>query len=697
MKTETFLNRLKPILVSGYEKATAILFATGKGICRWYGGLSDVGRGRVQGMIGACILLGSLSLLWPKTPPKPRAETMKAIEDTQARMAEIARQSQDAAHAPPRPSPSAVSLPAKTEFPPSVAISGQPLPPLADRFSNEVVSWDAPVTSTVRFLVDQPASQQDWNVDAFHVQDNLAVAGESVLYCGPGGWFYEQQLAIPGDDDSYTTRPGRLPVRIVGKRILVGDPSARRGSGVVHVFERTADGWKPTARLAASDAHPEGNFGCSIDGEGDFVVVGARSQATDPTGNSGNHGKGCVYLFHLKEQGWNEVARWHAGPNSQGFGFMVRMAGEHIAASGWVDSGPAILVGRIENQTIHPVAKLNQRTHGIAANPSFAFDGATLVCRGDGEISRPGPSRGAERALVFESAEGSWRQIAELIAPDYHELDNPVKGFGAACEVDQGLMLVNRITTGGKLSPYVFQRDGSGNWHPLKVAKGGDRPEGDAAPLLLKTLAGPDRFASLHMGNDRFDFHECRQGGAAKGPCPEIALKRIHPSCAEKEGDLLRQIGRKEPYTGEVYQYSLKTGVKIYQGSFEQGKKSGLHTTWFPTGRVNKEENFRKGLRHGKNFTYNEHGEWVIAFIYENDACVKNLDQGREDVSPNRGTIPLENILGPIPQIQIQPPDGVGSGEAYDPDQDDRMRKYRQQQNDRRGALGLPPVGAGGR
>ena len=690
MKSYTFLSSFKQILVSGLEKATAIVLAAGRAVCRWYGGLTDVGRGRVQGMIGAAVIVGALSLLWPKTPPKPRAETMKAIEDAQARIAEIARQSREAVQAPPRSVPPvpAPSTP-KTSPPPAVTTLPEALPPAADRYTNEAVSWDSPVASTVRFLLKQPASPNDWHVDSFHVQGNTAVAGVSVLCCGPAGWFYEKKLKIPDDDDSYVTRPGRLPVRVVGKRILVGDPAARRGSGVVHVFERTSDGWAPTARLAASDAHPEGNFGCSIDGEGDFVLVGAHSQTATPAGPSGNRGGGVVYLFQLNEKGWNEIARWTGGPNSQHFGSMVRMAGSRVAASGWVDSGPAILIGQVENQSIRMAGKLDRKAHGLAANPRFAFDGSTLVCKGEASIAKPGATRGAERVLAFETVDGSWRQVAELTAPDYNELDNPVRGFGATCEVSGRLMMIGRVDS-GRLIPYTFQKDDRGHWHPVNVAKGGDRPSGKAGRLLLATLAGPDRFASLHMDGENFDFHECRREGEIKGPCPDIALNRIHSSFVEQDGKIIRQVGQKDPFTGEVYNFSLETGVKIFQGTYKDGKANGRHLTYFPNGRRHYDAQYADGLRDGEFWTFDEDGKIVTGHLYLKDKIDRNLMPNPEPADRQPAVDPLAELRGGRPQIQIEMPVDPGNNGDFDPANDDRMRQFKEQQNARRAALGLP-------
>ena len=137
-------------------------------------------------------------------------------------------------------------------------------------------------------------------------------------------------------------------VAIDGDTIVVGAPQDRDGglwSGSVHVFTKPAGGWATateTAKLTASDAAVGDFFGTSVAIDGDTVVVGARGDDADAwTWNSAS-----VYVFTKPAGGWataTETARLTASDAAAEdyFGFTVAVAGDTIVGGAAGDNNGA--------------------------------------------------------------------------------------------------------------------------------------------------------------------------------------------------------------------------------------------------------------------------------------------------------------------------------------------------------------------
>ncbi len=86
-----------------------------------------------------------------------------------------------------------------------------------------------------------------------------------------------------------------------------GDDDGGSSSGAAYVFQRnhaTADGWDQVAKLVASDARSDDDFGNSVDISHGTVVVGARRKGIGEVG--------AAYVFQRNEGGadaWGEVVK----------------------------------------------------------------------------------------------------------------------------------------------------------------------------------------------------------------------------------------------------------------------------------------------------------------------------------------------------------------------------------------------------
>ena len=123
--------------------------------------------------------------------------------------------------------------------------------------------------------------------------------------CAPSGFAQcspDTLFANDGDDDDgFGTA-----VSVSGDVALVGAPFddvVAGDSGSAYLFERTALGWNPSARLTPNDGAADDWFGWSVAVEGGTAEIGAPGDG-DPGASSGS-----VYVFQRTALGWIQVAK----------------------------------------------------------------------------------------------------------------------------------------------------------------------------------------------------------------------------------------------------------------------------------------------------------------------------------------------------------------------------------------------------
>ena len=111
-------------------------------------------------------------------------------------------------------------------------------------------------------------------------------------------------------------------VAIAAEMVAVGKTLTADGPGKVYIYGQSAEGtWGEHQRLSASDALTENdNFGRSLAGDSRRLFVGASGSGA---------GRGAVYVFALRQDGWNQVARLAAGDAEA-----ARYFGTGVAADG---------------------------------------------------------------------------------------------------------------------------------------------------------------------------------------------------------------------------------------------------------------------------------------------------------------------------------------------------------------------------
>lgn len=162
--------------------------------------------------------------------------------------------------------------------------------------------------------------------------------GAAYIFTRSGtSWSLEQTL-LASDGASGDQFGGSVDMDETGTRVVIGaraDDTGASNNGQVYIFSRSGTTWSEEAVLSASDATSFSSFGSAvdIDGNGDYVVVGAEYQ--DKDGTITNSGK--IYIFERTNTSWSEIKTFRARDNhtDQWFGAAVSIQ----------DDGRSIAVG----------------------------------------------------------------------------------------------------------------------------------------------------------------------------------------------------------------------------------------------------------------------------------------------------------------------------------------------------------------
>jgi len=123
--------------------------------------------------------------------------------------------------------------------------------------------------------------------------------GEVIVYDWDGS-DYVEVASILDPSGARNTHFGTAAV-LDGDALLVGASSADDCAGRVYVFRRVGPTYVLSSTLKASDAAPNAHFGWSIAVDGDRMVVGAYTHATNGVCT------GKVYIYRRTGDTWTEV------------------------------------------------------------------------------------------------------------------------------------------------------------------------------------------------------------------------------------------------------------------------------------------------------------------------------------------------------------------------------------------------------
>ena len=273
-------------------------------------------------------------------------------------------------------------------------------------------------------------------------------------------------------------------VSIDGDTIVIGawyDTDQGSHSGSAYVFTRNTDGsfgWTQRAKLTASDAAANDNFGECVSVDGDTIVIGARW-------NDGQNGSAYVFTRNTAgslTSGWTQRAKLTASNGAAGdhFGISVTIDGDTIAIGAWGRTsyqGSAYIFTR--NTAGSLTSGWTQRAQLTASDGAasdmfggnLSIDGDTVVVGAHGDDDN-GSMSGS--AYVFTrdtpgSLTSGWTQLIKLTASDGAADDqfgnNPfIHGAGVAVDGDTIVIGAPLDDDNGASSGSVYTFNIEKNW-----------------------------------------------------------------------------------------------------------------------------------------------------------------------------------------------------------------------------------------
>ncbi len=196
-------------------------------------------------------------------------------------------------------------------------------------------------------------------------------------------------------------------VALSGTTALVGAWLTNYQTGAAYVFTESAGVWSQQAKLTASDAEPDSNFGYSVALSGTSALIGADGV---------NGAMGVAYVFTESAGVWSQQAElsapWGSDPSPYSyFGASVALSGTTavIGAYGAYGCGAAYLF--TESDGVWSQRSYEADPSGTAGDDfgiSVALSGTMVL------VGAPGADEGVGAAYSFSVANGGWTEQAEV-------------------------------------------------------------------------------------------------------------------------------------------------------------------------------------------------------------------------------------------------------------------------------------------
>lgn len=284
-------------------------------------------------------------------------------------------------------------------------------------------------------------------------------------------------------------------VALSGDTALIGT----QGEGA-YVFERHADGWRESVKLAAAGA-PTG-FGHRVAVDGDRAVVSASPNLVGDLAV-----RNSVHVFERAGDDWIEVAKLasHEQPSTDRFGSAVAIKGDVILVGAYKATldehapmqGAAYLYRRVGGQwQLSTVLSADDGRANEYFGMSVALDdGTALVGARDATIDRYRPRQGA--AYLFEDVGGRWAQSQKLFASD----GGDSFFFGSSVALDGGQALIGAPNTQGngqfQGAAYLYRRSDAG-FELVQKLRGTNGREIDQFGISV-ALSGPTALVGAYL------------------------------------------------------------------------------------------------------------------------------------------------------------------------------------------------------
>lgn len=305
--------------------------------------------------------------------------------------------------------------------------------------ANDAEEWDA-------FGVSVSMTEDCAIVGANGDDDDGHLSGSAYIFVMNGEEWTEQAKLTASDADE-EDQFGKS-VSICGYYATVGayeNDDDGSNSGSAYIFLRDGDEWTEQAKLTASDAGLVNRFGYSVSISGNYVIIGAP-------GNINNRERcGTAYIFVRNGNEWTEQDKLTASdPDRYGnFGCSVSINGDYAIVGAYCDNNEA---GRRAGSAyifVRDGEEWNEQSKLIASDAKTEDRfGLTVSISGDYAVVG---TMWEDKVYVFHKNVEEWSEVAILTANDFG-----VFVYGHALSIDNEYAIIGAGGPGYSGSAYVY-------------------------------------------------------------------------------------------------------------------------------------------------------------------------------------------------------------------------------------------------
>jgi len=272
------------------------------------------------------------------------------------------------------------------------------------------------------------------------------------------GWLEKQKL-IPSDG-SGNDRFGSA-VDIATYNAIIGayfdDSGSITNCGSAYIFTYDGSSWSQQAKLTASDADDDDEFGISVSIDGHYAIVGAHYD--DANGAQ----SGAAYIFHRSGVTWSQQAKITPSDAAAGDQFGRSVSMDVTADGDYVIVGAP---GKNSDQGFSYIFKRSdtswiQQTK-IGATNSKKLGYSVSICMPYVLMGAYGTNSNTGAAHIYELIGSSWYGKGALTASDGVSYDL----FGSSVAINHDYAICGSpghdLTYGGEGAAYIFEKPTSG-------------------------------------------------------------------------------------------------------------------------------------------------------------------------------------------------------------------------------------------
>lgn len=297
--------------------------------------------------------------------------------------------------------------------------------------------------------------------------------GSAYVYVRSGSAWLQQAKLTAADGKADGHFGGALALS--GSTALIGAYNAKvsyPSQGAAYVFVRSGNTWSQQARLTASDASDNDQFGTAVSLDGDTALV-----AADHTTTPDQLTRGTGYVFVRSGSVWSQQARLPPPDSMAHMGCSAALSGNTVLIGSCemlesdVEPAPVAFAFGRSGSTWSPQASISVDLAEHSSPISVALDGDTALL---------GYSAGNIAYIVTRSGT-SWSQKAVLTVDDPDSL-----GFGWSVAVRGDLATIGAPY--GQPAAYLFARAGD-EWTKMSRLAGNGGSFGATVVLSGTTVA----------------------------------------------------------------------------------------------------------------------------------------------------------------------------------------------------------------